>query len=210
MKIFKKHSEILLSNTYVVEEKGHAIVIDPARDTSIAKGLVVDFIITTHEHYDHVSGVNIWKSEFHTQLLCSEKCAARITDPRKNLARYFEAICQIQTWVELKDIPIIDTNYCCYADAVFSGELFLDWQGHVLRLVEIPGHSPGSIGIFLDNEHFFSGDSLIKGTEIELRFPGGDECGWRDSGLPIINSIPTGVMVWPGHMDAFRIGEKKV
>ena len=54
-------SGLLSSNMYVISEAGHAIVIDPFEDTTPSEGLTVDCILLTHEHYDHISGVNIWK-----------------------------------------------------------------------------------------------------------------------------------------------------
>ena len=60
---------------YVVKEGEHAIVIDPFDDTTPSKGLIIDYIILTHEHYDHISGVNVWKKTRDVPVLCSRPCA---------------------------------------------------------------------------------------------------------------------------------------
>ena len=62
MQIKKTDSGLLHSCMYLLEEKGHAIVIDPCRDLSAAGDSIVDYLLITHEHYDHISGVNEWKN----------------------------------------------------------------------------------------------------------------------------------------------------
>ena len=203
MLIRKFDSGILASNMYVIENNGHAIVIDPARNIFLGWNLVIDLMIVTHEHYDHISGVNAWKEKYHAPLLCSEACAGRLADPRKNRARHFDAFCELQTWMKLKELPKIDTDYACHADKTFKGETSFYWQNHQFRLLEIPGHSPGGIGIYLDTEYFFSGDSLIKGCEIELRFPGGSRKQWLETGEPRIKEVPKGTRIYPGHFGSF-------
>lgn len=203
MDISRYDSHILSSSMYVIKENGHAIVVDPAIDTSVGEGLTIDLLLITHEHYDHISGVNEWKDKYHCPLLCSKACAGRIVDSGKNQARHFDAFCEIQSWMQVGSLPEIDTSYTCEADATFRDEMEFDWQGHHFRLIEIPGHSPGSIGIYVDEKNFFSGDSILKDTKVELRFPGGSKKQWQEIGEPRINAIPKGTTIWPGHFESF-------
>ena len=195
-------SGLLSSNMYVIVEAEHAIVIDPFEDTSPAKGLTIDCILLTHEHYDHISGVNVWKEVTGAPVLCSKACAENIQNP-KNLANHFKEFCEIQTWMELDEIPKSDPEYSCSADETFEDEMLLQWQGHGLQLFEIPGHSQGGIGIVLDGKDFFSGDSLMENCEIELRMPGGSRKKWEEIGSKRIEGIPEGTRIWPGHFDSF-------
>lgn len=203
IEIRRYESELLSSNMYVVSEDGHAIVIDPSKDVSVSTGLTVDEIILTHEHYDHISGVNAWKEAVDAPVLCSRACGKNIQDPRKNLSRYFRDFCELQTWIEIVEIPPYDPDYSCSADEVFDDALSFDWQGHRWDLFELPGHSPGSIGILLDRQFFFSGDSLLENSEISLRFPGGSRKKWESAGLPRLNSLAQGIRVYPGHFGDF-------
>lgn len=203
MEIRKYESGLLSSNMYVIVEENHAIVIDPFEDTEPAKGLIVDRIILTHEHYDHISGVNIWKEATGAPVLCSEICAMNIQNPKKNLANHFKEFCELQTWVELDEIPPSDPDYACSSDETFSDSLEFSWQGHAFRLFEIPGHSMGSIGIMLDEKEFFSGDSLIENCEIDPRMPGGSRKKWKEIGSKRVDDVPAGTRVWPGHFDSF-------
>ena len=203
MEIRRYVSDLLSSNMYVIVEDSHAIVIDPFRDTAPAEGLTVDYILLTHEHYDHISGVNEWKRVVGAPVLCSEACAENIQNPRKNLANHFQDFCELQTWVELDRLPDADAGYACQADETFEDKKILTWRRHTYILFEMPGHSLGSIGILVDEKDFFSGDSLIKGHEIALRFPGGSRTKWKTVGEPRLAAIPKGTRIWPGHFDGF-------
>lgn len=203
MEIRRYESGLLSSNMYVIVEGNHAIVIDPFDDVSPAGGLKVDYILLTHEHYDHISGVNVWKKMTGALVLCSRACAENIQNPKKNMSNHFKEFCELQTWIELDEIPASDPNYSCSADQMFEDQMELRWRGHILRLFEIPGHSQGSIGIMLDEKEFFSGDSLMGNSEIELRMPGGSRKKWKEIGSKRIEALPNGIRIWPGHFNEF-------
>ena len=203
MLIRRYESDLLCSSMYLITEQSHAIVIDPCRNTVMVQDLQIDKIILTHEHYDHISGVNAWKHLTNAPVLCSKTCGENIRSSRKNMARLFEVFCEIQTWMKLDRIPKGDETYTCEADETFEDEMDFNWRGHTFHLFEMPGHSSGSIGILLDNRHFFSGDSLIKGRDIELRFPGGSKELWEKLGAPRLARISAGVQVYPGHFKEF-------
>ena len=202
-------SGLLSSNMYVLVEGDRALIIDPFEDTAPAQGLTVDTIILTHEHYDHISGVEHWKTCTGAPVLCSRACAENIQSPKMNLARHFREFCELQTWIKLKEIPASDPDYTCSADETFEDQLSFCWRGHRLDLLEIPGHSQGSIGIMLDGTDFFSGDSLMEHNEIELRMPGGSRKMWKETGSRRISSIPEGTRVWPGHFDSFILQRQR-
>ncbi len=202
MKIERFESGLLESSMYVVTENGHAVVIDPCMNCDAAAMYIFDYIFITHEHYDHISGVNAWKAKTSAPLVCSRKCSELVCNSKKNLARHFDAFCEIQTYSNVWNPDFFDTEYVCKADLTFDNEELIEWQDHIIKLVEIPGHSLGSIGIWIDDV-FFSGDSLLEGKEIELRFPGGNRRKWEDIGKRVIDSIPNGTKVYPGHFDGF-------
>lgn len=84
MIIERYDSGLLDSSMYVVSENGHAIIIDPCMDTSPAERFDIDYLLVTHEHYDHIFGVNAWKACCSAPLMCSEVCAERIRNSKKN------------------------------------------------------------------------------------------------------------------------------
>ena len=202
MNVERIDSGLLNSSMYVVSENSHAIVIDPCLDVDAADKFIIDYLFITHEHYDHIFGVNTWKEQTDASLVCSKVCSERIKDSKKNQARHFDSFCEIQSFSTQWDPSFFNLRFTCEADITFEREKCIEWQGHRVRLVEIPGHSPGSIGIWID-DMFFSGDSLLEGKEIELRFPGGSRKQWEELGKKIIDAIPDGTMIYPGHFDRF-------
>ena len=203
MEIERVVSDLIFSNMYVIREGGRAIVIDPCRNTAPAPGDNVDRILLTHEHYDHISGVNAWKTATGAPVLCTAACAKGLGSARRNLARIFPEFCQLQTWVRLDEIPETDRRYTCAADETFEDETSFCWQGHAFRLFALPGHSPGGCGILLDETVFFSGDSLLENSETELRLPGGSKEDWIRISMPFLRSLSAGITVYPGHFDPF-------
>ena len=158
--------------------------------------------LLTHEHYDHIFGVNDFKCVTHAPVLCNKTCTKRIEDARNNMDRLFEAYCELQTWMEFDYIPISDENYTCQADKIFEDEMIFDWRGNIFRLFEMPGYSLGSIVILLDNQLFLE-DSLIEGKEVELRFLGGSKANWEKIGKKRLALIPDGIQAHPGHFKEF-------
>lgn len=205
MIIEKYDSGLLHSNMYVIKENDHVMIIDPCKKMDVLNDETVDYLLLTHEHYDHISGVNEWKEKHRAPLVCSEACAKNIVSSKKNMSRYFDYICEIQTWVPQNEIGFKAIEYSCKADITFSDSMSFEWQGHRVLLMEIPGHSSGSIGIDIDNEHFFSGDSLLKDYPIELRFPSGSKKQWNEVGRKRIEALKNGVRIWPGHFNDFII-----
>lgn len=196
-------SNLLSSNMYIINEGKHAIVIDPFDNVSYAQGLKVDYILLTHEHYDHISGVNAWKEATGALVLCSKACGDNIQNSKKNLANHFTEFCELQTWIKINKLPIVNPSFCCTADVTFEKELDFKWHNHQFMLFEMPGHSPGSIGILVDNDVFFSGDSLIENHQIETRFPGGSSREWERLGRKQLDKLPESIKVYPGHFSEF-------
>ena len=203
MEIKRFESDLLSSNMYLIVEGDHGIVIDPCRNIAPSEGLVIDYILLTHEHYDHISGVLAWKEATGATVLCSQACGDNVQSPRRNLSSTFEAFCELQTWVKLDRLPDADLQFSYHADETFEDEMVLTWRGHTFKLFALPGHSLGSIGIVLDDRYFFSGDTLIEGVQIALRLPGGSKARWNAIGAPRLAELPEGLIVCPGHFDSF-------
>lgn len=200
MNIERKVSTLLKSNMYILYEGDRCILVDPFE---LDLGLVnVDYIILTHEHYDHISGVNFWKEKTGAQVVASEMCTLNCKNSKKNLSRYFDAFCELQTWIDEYD-KVGNIDYTCDVDITFEGSILIDWMGHKIEMVEIPGHSKGSVLVALDGEYYFSGDSILKNVATECGLPGGSKNDWEKISIPIINRIPKGATIYPGHLNAF-------
>lgn len=202
-------SNLMFSNMYVLKDRDHAVVIDPFEHMDVVEDAIPDLILLTHEHYDHISGVNAWKARFHMPVMCSAACAEALESDKRNMARYFTAFSQMQNYGEQDPNVPIDEHYVCRADLTFEKEIHFSWQGNRISMFELPGHSKGSIGILANDKYFFSGDSLLPDREIELRFPGGNRKLWETVSLPKLKALSDELTVYPGHRGAFSMKDRR-
>ena len=61
MDVHRFSSSAFNVNSYIIEENGHLLMVDPILTEEIRKAFekdIVDFAFLTHEHYDHILSVN--------------------------------------------------------------------------------------------------------------------------------------------------------
>lgn len=213
MKIQQITTQYLKSNMYLLTEQSEAILIDPyiSEETNqylLRNKIHLDHIYITHEHYDHISGVNWWKEQTGAELLCSQKCAQNISDSRKNMSHYFDIFCSLQTWQPAEEMSHV-SDYVCMAEHTFEDEYAVMWNGHYFVFKELPGHSAGSSALVIDEKYIFAGDSLFKNYETGVRLPGGSQKLWDEVSKPWFGRLPEDMVVYPGHFEEFRLGEYK-
>lgn len=208
MDIYVTESMYLHSNMYMLSEKEHIILIDPCENYQLPEKAVLEYIFLTHEHYDHISGVNYWRNCTDAKVICSVQCSENIADSKRNLSRYFDVFQKMQTWVtNFEYIQVMP--YKCSADIVFTGKMELEWHGHRLEVFETPGHSKGSCCIQLDDQWLFSGDVLMKDFPISCGLPGGSKRDWLNKSKPVLKGLSGDITVLPGHFGSFQLKEYK-
>ena len=103
-------------NTYFLEEDEHAILVDPVlpfqRDDTFDE-MKVDFVLLTHEHYDHISSVSEVRQRFGCPIACGEKALEGLLDPSKNMSRYVEYLRQ---YIPFGIGEVASCSYSCRAD----------------------------------------------------------------------------------------------
>ena len=88
IEIFSSVYEYLDSNMYVFfPSDGEAIIVDPhvdAESLTLLKKKEVKriYIILTHEHTDHTSGIYWYQEHFNSQIICQKECSAHIANKR--------------------------------------------------------------------------------------------------------------------------------
>ena len=194
------------ANMYVLEENNHLIFIDPGIVDIDMTGKTLDYILLTHEHYDHISGVNYWKEMTGVKVVCNEKCAEGIKEPTRNLSYMFKEFCEIQSVRDIVE-PVENLNYSAEADIIFEDTYEIVWQGNEIKIFATPGHSAGSESILVNGEKLFSGDALFKDYPVTGIFPGSSKQDWQEIGLPRLKALPESIMVYPGHFEEFSLSE---
>ncbi|RIX52043.1 MBL fold metallo-hydrolase [Paenibacillus nanensis] len=199
------------SRMYVVISNDKALIIDPCVDADalqlLKKNNIADIIVLlTHEHYDHISGINWLRENIGCRVIAIDQCAQNLPDSKRNFSSHFDAIVPF-----FSPEPKIENTkiqpYSCNADETFSDYKCFDWENHKIEIFHSPGHSDGSVCILIDDIFVFSGDSLIKGKQTITRLPGGSKKKFADITLPFLRSLPKASVIFPGHGPAGYLHE---
>lgn len=198
---------------YVLLKNKNALIIDPcvsnkALQEMKQKAVENILVLLTHEHYDHISGVNWLRKQFeNVKIICEKQCAEAITNSHKNISAYSNALYMDKAMDKTLEEYGWDLDYSCTADEYFEDVLELDWENHQFLLKKTPGHSKGSICIVMDNNYLFSGDSLVTGHKTVTRLPGGSKKDFQDITIPFLKDLNPELLVYPGHGNPQRLKE---
>jgi glyoxylase-like metal-dependent hydrolase (beta-lactamase superfamily II) len=205
------------SRMYLLVEGRKALVVDPCIDEEamefLKKNEVSDvLVLLTHEHYDHISGVNWLRENLDSVcVMCSSKCAEAIPEPSQNLSSFWEVLFMAKDEKTREYVSNMDIQpYSCQADETFEGSIEISWEGHTLRCLETPGHSIGSICILMDEKFLFSGDTLVTGFATITRFPGGSKKDYKNITIPYLKTLNSEILVYPGHGDSQKLREYQI
>ena len=193
------------SNCYIVPEGNRCVVIDPGESEGLFRileknRLEPELILLTHEHCDHMSGLEALRQKYpQARFAATALCDAGIRNTRLNMSRIME----VYLYFRGKPGVHYDPFVCRAADEIIADDAELTWRGHTLRFVPLPGHTPGSAGIFLDEKIFFCGDYLIPEEEPIVRFPGGDAEAYERVTKPFLDRLPEGTLICPGHREKY-------
>lgn len=211
MEIIKLTSIKTICNSYLIEEDGHVVIIDPGQDGVVEaeidrRGWIPEFILLTHEHVDHIEDLEQVRTKYDVPLVAYKICSERLQDPQTNLSVIGDMISYFKTGrIAEEKLPRFT---CREAEIVYDGDYEMEWRGHIFSFVPAPGHSPGSVLITMDQEFVFSGDYMLFGEEPTLRLRGGNADDYETITLPIINQIPDGMKIFPGHGPTYIKGEE--
>ena len=181
------------------EVSREAIVIDPGDDVSeIIKilnrnQLTAKMIIITHAHIDHIGGAE--------KLRASTGAPVYMHEADKMLS---DQLALQAAWLgmETPKDPGIDTP-AHEGDIIRVGAI----EAHILHT---PGHTPGSISIYLPLESkLIAGDTLFEGSIGRTDLPGGDTAQIGRSIKTKLYTLPEDTIVFPGHGGNTTIGKEK-
>lgn len=183
-------------NTYVAyDDTGECVIIDPGCFFPDEKALLLDFILdndlvvkhllNTHLHFDHVFGNHFICEQFELE-----------TEAHKDDEFLLEQLPQ-QMWkfgfsTDGLEIPKIG-KYLQENDVITFGY-------QKLIVLEIPGHSPGSIVFYnQDAGCVFVGDVLFRGSVGRSDLPGGDYKTLISGIKEKLLKLPPETVVYSGH-----------
>lgn len=188
---------LLQENTYVISRDGKCLVIDPGsefnkiNDYISSKGLIVEAILLTHGHYDHISAAEELSIVQHCNIYASFNEKEMIEDANKNGSLRYNR----------KAVVINSVIY-------FDREQTFNFGDFKVDAIFLPGHSPGGVG-YIIGDVIFTGDTLFKGTYGRVDLYGGNKNDMVDS-LKYLFTLDSKLKVYPGHGDATTIGEENI
>lgn len=189
------------ANCYILcdEKTKHGAVIDPGDFSAELVGAIegsgmekLEYIMCTHGHFDHVSGVSRLKERYpDAQVVISAADAPCLTDGVLNAAKSF-------------GLPF----YPCEADkTVDDGDKFNIGEIEV-SVMSVPGHTEGGVLYINAREGVvFSGDTLFCGSVGRTDLRGGNMRQLFES-LKKIKELPSDWVVYCGHGEATTIGNE--
>ncbi len=187
---------------YIVacEETGKAAVVDPGGDEKKIlaeiknKGYVVDYIIATHGHPDHVCGNRTIQEATGAKIVMHRLDSLFFNKPE--VLKYFSML-------GLEASPPIDRE-------VEEGDL-INIGAASLKVLHTPGHTPGGMCLY-NAPDLITGDTLFVGGLGRTDFPGGSHEQLLASIRTKLLVLPAETVVWPGHGyggSRSTIGEEK-
>lgn len=186
------------SNTYLLRtgDDTDCVVVDPGLDReSIEENIVAcgwrpAAVLCTHGHFDHVGSAAWMQSTYQLPVYL---CAADLKLAR--MSNFMLAAFKLKRRIDLPDFQLIN-----------DGDTPLTCGGRSFVFHALPGHTPGSAGIAVD-DLFFSGDSLYARKTALSSLPGEDHSILRASLTHLFTWIDGGVRVLPGHGGSATVDE---
>ncbi len=196
----------LQENCYVISDKTlEAVIVDDGAFTLDEADTIIRYIetnklkpvrlVATHAHFDHIMGTGSIYDKYGLSLDFSPDDAKLY----HSLAVQTESFLGVQPPFH----PAPQGQPLHHGDSIVFGD-------HSISVIATPGHSPGGLCFYLENEQtLLSGDSLFCRSIGRTDLPDGNGDDLISSLCNRIMVLPSHVKVLPGHGGATTIGEEK-
>jgi len=182
------------ANTYALIANRHAFIIDPSVTVGAItsalseEGAVLDGIILTHGHFDHIASIDTLRTATGTEVLIHEADAEMLTDGKKNAFFTFFGR---------------DSAYKPADKTLCDGQI-LTLGGEDIKVIHTPGHTKGSICLHC-GDFLITGDTLFAESVGRCDLWGGSESALAAS-LQRLRQLPPSMMIYAGHGAPERLG----
>ena len=185
MKVETFVSSFLDTNTYVMEEDGHLLIIDPSDRAAVldrckeAKNVTV---LLTHEHFDHISGLNRIRDlcASSCRVIADATCSERIQDTKANLSAYADVLAELG-----------------------GKQISEHWLPFACKAADITFENRYAFCCIVVDDMLFVGDTVLE-NNLMVKFPGSSKKLYRSVTAPLLEKLLLGnriSCVYPGHGD---------
>ncbi len=189
------------TNCYIVadEKSKEAFIIDPGGESEKVIEMIsilkvnVKYIILTHCHGDHISGVKEVKEKVGGKILIHRMDAEGLCNENLSLTYYIG----LQN-PDMEADSILDDE-----DKIHLGDIEFD-------ILHTPGHTKGGICIYCpEHKMIFTGDTLFRGTWGRTDLPTGSFEDIIHSITDKIMILPEDTIIYPGHGKSSIVREEE-
>lgn len=176
-------------NTYIINEKKEAFIIDPGANFKDIVAYVTESefeikgVLLTHGHFDHLFTLNKVVEEYKCNVYIFYKERDFLFDPNLNLSNTLHKPFTMKDKskvIELREDSVIEIGR------------------EKITLLHTPGHTRGGV-CYKYKRFLFSGDTLFKGTIGRYDLPTSNKADLKRSIELIVKSCRDNTVVYPGH-----------
>lgn len=180
----------LQTNAYILQnDRKECLVFDPGsqgkklNEWISEQGLTPVAILLTHAHFDHIGAVDEVRDKWNIPVYLHKAENEWLVDPALNGSQFFGQEIAVRR-----------------ADHLFKGDQKLTVGSFECEIYETPGHSPGSVSFYFENEKVvFSGDALFAGSVGRTDLRGGSHEKLIESIHKKLLVLPEDTVVASGH-----------
>ena len=187
------------SNSWLLIENNKGFLVDAIDSEELyasIRKLDELYIVLTHSHFDHITGLNHIRSiKPDCRVISTELCSEHVGNKYRNMSASATAF--MTFYNKGKTPTTIESFECAPADKVFKNTLDMMWYGHKIEMYAVYGHTNDSLLVVIDKKLLFTGDTLLHNPTI-TRFPTGNKELFINFDLPLLNQIEA-EKVYPGH-----------
>ena len=188
----------LNTNAYLVfcPKTRAGLIIDPADEANFLSEKILRekikplAIVATHGHFDHLLAANELQLAFDIPFLIHQNDQKILSTLQKSASWHLRR--------KMSEEPPKKLSFLKEGEEICFGK-------ESLTVIELPGHTPGSIGLYnFSQKILFSGDTIFKGRVGRADFSYSSPENLTSS-LQKIKEKFSGFMVFPGHGESFRL-----
>ena len=206
IKVYKITANLFEECTHIIwDETGEAVIIDcgvykPGERERFMQfieeeGLRPVRLLLTHAHHDHLYGNDLIRDRYgllpevhrDDEWIMKDHLLIRMAQIYRNYPY---------------EVPMPE-HYLTDGEEIPFGN-------HKLKVIHTPGHSPGSVFFYCEEEGIaFSGDTLYDDDIGSTNLAGGDYERMMDSIDRIMQLLPDDTVIYPGHGDNTTVGNER-